>query len=322
MVFSLMRPCVCAALAGFAVLGAGAAAHAQDAATDALYATKTLDGEFFRSDDMGVTIGLRADDQGPPAITTMTVTVKSPQGDQSLPVENAERVSYDPTTRIFQAQFRRNEARVRALDGVLAAESHEFYQLRTFTGTLTFESGRTMPLNLKGTLNALSGKPGCFFDLFAGASLAAVTLKRRYVPAQPDWLQPVAQQQGWIVLRRRIDYVRGDEEYDIATGVGSEIAALHVIRTLPEVACIAFGADETDAAAMMRIIAIPRGTLMSPSGGLVAAEALKEKISASFPNVQALTVTRPEGERSFLVSLRGPGRLFGLTQFGNDMFDV
>lgn len=291
------------------------------AGTDTLFTARSLEGEFFRSPDNQVTLGLRTDPDGALAITTMTVTVKTPQGEQEFPVEAVEQVVYDPVARTFRATFRRNEARARALEGVLAADVREFHQVRTFSGTLTFESGRAIPVSMTGTQNNLLGKPNCFFDLFSGASLAAVTLKRPYDSGKPDWLQPIALQNGWTVLRRRIDYVRGEEEYDVQTGAGRELAALNIIRTLPDVGCISFGADEGGAVESMRIVSIPRGTLMQ-GNRFLPADALKSKIAAVFAGAAQFDVMLADGETGYGLTVRAPGRFFGMTQFANDIFAV
>ena len=197
-----------------------------------------------------------------------------------------------------------------------------FIRLRILTGTLTFDNARTLPVMLTGTHNILAGKPGCFFDLFAGANLASVTLKRTYDAGKAEWLQPVAQQHGWRVLRRRIDYIRGEEEYDINTGAGRELAGLAIIRTLPDVACISFGADEGDSVEAMRIVAIPRGTLIAPVGGSVSADAVRQKIAPVFLGASEFAVTRAADDVDFSISLRAPGKFYGMTQFAADMFDV
>ena len=312
-----------AVLAGaLMVLAAAPTAWAQLATgADMLFTVKALDGEFFRSPDNQVTLALRMDPNGTLAIATMTVTVKSPQGDQEFPVESVEQLIYDPAARSFRATFRRNEARVKSLDGMLTLEAREFHQIRGFKGTLAFESGRTLPVTLTGALNSLTGKPNCQFDLFAGANLASVTLKRPYEAAKPDWLQPIAAAQGWTVLRRRIDYIRAEEEYDILTGAGRELQALDLIRTLPDVACISFGADESDGAEMMRIVAIPRGTLMREAG-LADVAALKPALAPAFAGAAVFDIQRAGQAAEYALSVRAPGRFFGMTQFGNDVFVV
>ena len=68
------------------------------------------------------------------AISTMTVAIKTAQGEQEFPVENAEDISYDAATRKFRAVFRRNDARVKSLDGVISAEAREFYQTANSDG--------------------------------------------------------------------------------------------------------------------------------------------------------------------------------------------
>lgn len=287
---------------------------------DMLFTVKALDGEFFRSPANDVTLGLRMDPNGTLAIASMTVTIKTPQGEQEFPVEAVDQLVYDPVARTLRATFRRTDARVKSLEGTLSLEAREFHQIRNFRGTLTFESGRSQPVVMTGASNNLMGKPGCQFDLFAGANLASVTLKRPYEAGKADWLQPIAAAQGWTVLRRRIDYVRSEEEYDIYTGAGRELQALNVIRTLPDVACISFGADENDATDMMRIVAIPRGTLVGESG-LADAAALHAKLQSVFAGATDFAVTRGDGA-DFSLHVRGPGKFFGMTQFSNDNFHV
>jgi len=316
---------------GFAALLATAPAAAQapppatpvsPAAAEDLtdfFLPKALDLAAFRDERGRTTLSLRLGDDGALALAGFTTTVGTRTGDRELSVDEAATVAYDPGTRRLAVTFARNEARVREVAGALTAVPREFHHVHRFTGEVRFEGGRVEPVVMTGSANRLRGKPSCVFDMYPGANLAALTLKAAYDPARGEWAMPLAAELGWTVKRRRIDYGLAEDEFDVEVGAGEELNALAAIVGRPEIACLSVGADEGGDGDSLRIIDVPRGRLLpdAVTGGTPSPERLRAVLAAVRLDGVAPTVEVEPPQRKgrpFTVSLRAPGRFFGLTQ--------
>lgn len=283
------------------------------------FATDTFDAESLRSQDERYILTLKVE-AGQIGLSVFSALVRQGTLDKQVTLEEAETIAYDPKTRRLSLALRRNEARIREISGVLTAQPREFHYVRRFEGQAVFENNRSEPLILTGTANRLKGKPGCFFDLFAGINLNLMTARARYVKDRPEWIFPLAEKEGWQVLRRRIDYQRGEDEFDLSVPGGRELHAIATAGAMQEVSCLSFGGDSQDQPDFIKIIGIPRDRLFADRQGSLrgTSELLALMGTLRFEETPAKAEIEPfkPGE-PFILSLSAPGRYFGLIQNGD-----
>lgn len=287
------------------------------------FVPKALEFESLRDEKGRYTLGLRIDENDKLGVSSFSAVIRGKTGDEEITVDEAQSLSYDPATRMLQVRFGRNEAKVSEISGTLTAVPREFDYLHRFEGKVTLEASKTEPAKVEpitmiGSTSRLKGKKNCFVDLYAGANLGAVTLKARYVKDRGDWVTPTAAEQGWTVARRRIDFIKGEDEFDVIAPPGRELRALQAASAMPDVDCISVGADEGDNSDGLRIIDVPKGRLLTDprAGTTIAPDKVRDLFAtAKLDNRQAqVDVETTNGGQPFVVSLRAPGRFFGLTQ--------
>lgn len=287
------------------------------------FVPKALEFESLRDEKGRYTLGLRIDENDRLGLSSFSATIRGKTGDEEITVDEAQSLSYDPATRMLQVRFGRNDAKVNEISGTLTVVPREFDYLHRFEGKVTLEGSKTEPAKIEpvvmiGSTSRLKGKKNCFVDLYAGANLGAVTLKARYMKDRGDWVTATAAEQGWTVARRRIDFIKGEDEFDVIAPPGREVRTLQAVSAMPDVACISVGADEGDNSEGLRIIDVPKGRLLidPQAGTTIAPEKVRDLFAAvKLDNRQAqVDIETTNGGQPFVVSLRAPGRFFGLTQ--------
>jgi hypothetical protein len=318
-IMNLMRPMLHALVAVAGALAAVGPISAQDDSLADLFEARHVALETLRDTEgrHALQFALGAANE----LALAAFALVHPREDREVQIPEARRFAFDGTTRKLTIAFPRNDAGLRELSGTFKRFERAGLTARELHATLLFEDGRKQEVLLRGGQLRPKGKPGCFIDAYTGANMAVLTLKAGYKPGVPDWITEPANKAGWTLLRRRIDYRKAEEEYDVAVPPGREIAALATATALPQVACLSFGLDDTDGADAARILDIPGGRLFTAAG----AETLKDlaEIASLFqaPRLEgggaSVELAADAASGGFTLTLIAPGRFFGLVQGGD-----
>jgi hypothetical protein len=316
---NLRKTILCVLVSASCILASIARSKAQEDGLADLFEARHLALETLRDTEGRYALQFAQGAGGDLALAAFALV--HPREDREVQIAEPRRFAFDPAARRLTIAFPRNDAGLRELSGTFERIERAGLAARELRATLTFDDGRRQDILLRGGQLRPKGKPGCFIDAYTGANMAVLTLKAGYKPGVPDWITEPAAKAGWSLLRRRIDYRKAEEEYDVAVPPGREIAALAAAAALPQVVCLSFGLDDTDGADAARILDIPAGRLFTTAGG----ETLKDlaAIAALFrePRLDGgsagVELTADSASGGFTLTLVAPGRYFGLVQGGD-----
>lgn len=302
-------------LFAFLFLLTSAGARAQEDFSD-LLDPANLRFETFRDVDGQFELRFALDPEGKLALGALTTV--TPAGDREIQIAEARTFAWDRAGGRLSIALPRNDAKIVEISGSVATIDREAFVARKLAARIAVEGGAVRTVDLFGSQLRLKGKRDCLVDASPGANLAQLTLKGRWKPDRGDWLSPTAKTEGWLPIRRRIDFVEGTDEFDVAVPAGRELSALAAVGRLEDVVCLSFGVDDTDGADASRIVDLPDGTLFQDklAGGVRPLVDI-----ASFFQGPRFEETRPGVEfvdagigASYRVVLVAKGRYFGLTQ--------
>jgi hypothetical protein len=241
-----------------------------------------------------------------------------PREDREVQLTETRSFAYDQGKRSLAIAFPRNDGGLREVTGTFATADRPGFVIRTFAATLLFEGNRKVEIALRGAQMRPKGKRGCAVDAFPGANLANLTLKSPWKPDSGEWVREVAARENWTVLRRRIDYRKGEDEFDVIAPPGRELAAIAAATAIERLTCFSFGVEDTEGADAVRIIELPAGTVFAGAERTELKPLAEIGKLFQLPRLEGLgagvEIEPGAGSEPFALTLEAPGRFFGFVQ--------